>query len=84
MTVQDLIDRLENFDPHLEVRLMTQEGYPFENSITGLCDTYDLHTDNHCGCGEEDCEECNSKSVVFIVEGRQLGYGNQSAWEVAY
>jgi len=88
MTVQELKDRLEQFDDDMEVRLMTQENYPFENSITGLCETRDLASElDECGCEEEDCPDCNpekKKSVVFIVEGRQLGYGNSSAWGAAY
>jgi hypothetical protein len=87
MTVQKLIDRLQDFDPEAEVRLLTQQHWPFENSILGLCDSRDLNDGpNDCGCGKDDCPECNpdeEQKVVFIVEGEQLGYGNKKAWEVA-
>ncbi len=87
MTVQELIDCLQDFDPETEVRLMTQQQWPFENSIVGLCDSRDLHAGpSECGCGEDDCPDCNpdeGEQVVFIVEGQQHGYGNKNAWHVA-
>lgn len=40
MTLNQLIDRLEEYRERLgddcEVRLMTQQNWPFENTITGL------------------------------------------------
>lgn len=36
MTVQELIERLEDFDPEAEVRLMTQQQWPFENAVHGM------------------------------------------------
>lgn len=33
MTVKDLIEALENEHPDAEVRLMTQQSYPFENAV---------------------------------------------------
>ncbi len=88
MTVQELIDRLQEFNPDAEVRLMTQEQWPFENDIVGLCDSRELHekVNNECGCGKDDCPDCNPgevEEVIFIVEGRQLGYGNKNAWNIA-
>ena len=87
MTVQELIDRLQDFEPDTEVRLMTQQNWPFENKIHGLCDSHDLHAGpSECGCGEYDCSDCNpdeAEHVVYIVEGEQLGYGNKKAWNVA-
>lgn len=83
MTVQELIDRLQDFDPDTEVRLMTQENWPFENSIRGLCDGRELRDDDECGCEEADCHYCNPDEVTYIVEGRQLRYGNKNAWNVA-
>jgi hypothetical protein len=40
MTLNELIERLEEYKDELggeaEVRLMTQQNWPFENAITGL------------------------------------------------
>lgn len=40
MTIDELIERLEEYRDELggdvEVRLMTQQSWPFENSICGL------------------------------------------------
>lgn len=48
MTIRDLIDELEGYDPETEVRFMSQQSWPFEYSIqpgiwtperpTGGCD----------------------------------------------
>ena len=83
MTVQELIDRLEDFDPDTEVRLMTQQSWPFENSIQGLCDGRDLKDEDPCDCHEDECSQCNPEGIVYIVEGSQLGYGNKNAWNIA-
>jgi hypothetical protein len=87
MTVQELIERLQDFDPEAEVRLLTQMHWPFQNEILGLCENRDLNeSQNDCGCGKDDCPDCNPDEegkIVFIVEGEQLGYGNKKAWEVA-
>ena len=83
MTVQDLIDRLQDFEPDTEVRLMTQQSWPFENEVAGLCDGRDLKSEEPCDCGEPGCEDCDpekQEAIVYIVEGGQLGYGNKNAW----
>jgi len=36
MTVGELIEALEDFDPESRVLLMTQQNWPFENSIYGI------------------------------------------------
>lgn len=83
MTVQELIDRLEDFDPDTEIRLMTQQSWPFENSIRGLCDGRDLKDEDPCDPGEDDCAQRNPEEIIYIVEGDQLGYGNKNAWNIA-
>jgi len=86
MTIQELIDRLQDFDPNAEVRLMTQENWPFQNSIRGICDARDLRDEDECDCAEAKCPCCNPDEpdeVAYIVEGSQLGYGNKNAWNIA-
>lgn len=86
MTIDQLIERLEEYRDIIggdaEVRLMTQQNWPFENSITGLCsgeeinDSADEDDPNDDGDVEQD-------RVLYVVEGQQLGYGTKRAWEIA-
>jgi hypothetical protein len=85
MTVNELIERLEEYRDELgdvEVRLMTQSHYPFENAIAGLASGKEI---NEAGNEEnpEDDGDVDADDVVYIVEGTQLGYGTKRAWNVA-
>ena len=84
MTVNELIERLEEYRKSVggdaEVRLMTQQNWPFENSITGLCSAEEMNTLD----GDDEEDEQEAESVVYIVEDRQLGYGSKRAWGAAY
>lgn len=80
MTLAELIERLEEmqdvYGEDAEVRLMTQQQWPFENDIRGVTTTSEMHgydDDVEVGAGTED--------IVYIVEGGQLGYGNKAAWD---
>ena len=83
MTIDELIARLEEYRDSLggdtEVRLMTQQNWPFENEVVGLASGEEIN-DRDDG-GEEDVDQ---DSVVFIVEGQQRCYGSKIAWNVAY
>lgn len=83
MTIDELIARLEEYRDSLggdtEVRLMTQQNWPFENEVVGLASGEEIN-DRDDG-GEEDVDQ---DSVVFIVEGQQRCYGSKLAWDVAY
>ena len=83
MTLNELIERLEEYrDLHgedCEVRLMTQQNWPFENSITGLVSGAEINE------SDEDDDACvEDDAVVYIVEGTQLKYGSKRAWEAAH
>ena len=87
MTIDELIARLEDYRDEIggdaEVRLMTQQNWPFENSIYGLAsgaEINDYDEDDEDGVDDDDAAE---DAVLFIVEGQQLGYGTKRAWEVA-
>lgn len=87
MTIDELIARLEDYRDEIggdaEVRLMTQQNWPFENSIYGLAsgsEINDYDDDDEEGGDDDDAAE---DAVLFIVEGQQLGYGTKRAWEVA-
>ena len=87
MTIDDLIERLEEYRDTLggetEVRLMTQQNWPFENSIAGLASGEEIND-----CDDPDDPEYDgdveADGIVYICEGTQLGYGTKRAWEVAY
>jgi hypothetical protein len=85
MTLNELIERLEEYrDLHgedCEVRLMTQQNWPFENKITGLASGAEINESDDEDYDDEDVDE---DAVVYIVEGTQLGYGSKRAWEIAY
>ncbi len=82
MTLNEMIERLEEYREELggdgEVRLMTQQNWPFENTITGLASGAEINEsdDDDDACVEDD-------GVVYIVEGTQLKYGSKRAWEAA-
>ena len=83
MTLNDLIERLEEYRDQLgedaEVRLMTQQNWPFENTITGLASGAEINETD-----DDDDDDVETDAVVYIVEGTQLGYGSKRAWEIAY
>jgi hypothetical protein len=84
MTIAELIERLEDYRDALggeaEVRLMTQQNWPFDNEIRGVASLSEVH-----GQDPEDFDaEGDAEHVVYIIEGRQLGYGTATAWEVAH
>jgi hypothetical protein len=83
MTIDELIERLEDYRDELggdtEVRLMTQQNWPFENTVAGLASGQEINERD-----DGDDEDVDDDRVVFIVEGQQLGYGSKLAWEVAY
>ncbi len=83
MTLNELIERLEEYRDEMggdaEVRLMTQQNWPFENAITGLVSGAEINDTD-----DEDDEDVDTDAVVYIVEGTQLGYGSKRAWELAH
>ena len=86
MTTDELIARLEEYRDSLggdtEVRLMTQQHWPFENEIVGLVSGEEINSCDDILEGED--ENVDQDQVVFIVEGQQRCYGSKIAWDVAY
>lgn len=87
MNINDQIERLEEYRDEIggdaEVRLMTQQNWPFENSITGVCSGEEIN-DAADEDDPDDDGDVDDDAVLHIVEGQQLGYGTKRAWEVAY
>ena len=81
MTIDELIERLEEYRDELggqcEVRLMTQQNWPFENRIAGLASGEEINNRDE----DEDDEDVDTDQVVYIVEGGQICYGSKRAWE---
>ncbi|TWT51050.1 hypothetical protein Pla22_38260 [Rubripirellula amarantea] len=81
MTVSQLIELLEDYrEQHgddCEVRLMTQQNWPFENRIAGLTSGAEMNE------GDEDFDDQDvaDDAMVYIVEGGQICYGSKRAWE---
>ena len=88
MTINELISMLEDYRDEIggdaEVRLMTQQNWPFENSIQGLISGNQINEATNEDEGDDDEYEgdVEDDGVLYIVEGRQLGYGTKLAWEV--
>lgn len=78
MTVQELIDSLDKYDPDTEVRLAMQPTWPFEYSIKGVCSSMDVPGED----GEEISTE-DETEIVYIAEGSQLAYANKNIFEAA-
>ena len=84
MTIDQLIERLKEYRDELggeaEVRMMTQQNWPFENSIAGVTSGSEINDRDE----DEDDEDVDDDQMVYIVEGKQIGYGSKRAWDVAY
>ena len=70
MTVQELIDELEGFDPEAEARFLAQPSWPFEYTIAAVVEATDQPADLS---GYRD----TPAPRVLLVEGRQACYGDQ-------
>lgn len=80
MNLDTLIEILSDYREELggdaEVRLMTQESWPFENQIRGLISGREINDSD-----ADDDQDVADERIVYIVEGDQLGYGSKRAWE---
>jgi hypothetical protein len=88
MTVRELIEMLESEDPDAEVRSMQQPSWPFEYEIAGVVTReaiYAARRDSEPGGDDDDDDEPESdekpQATVFLLEGRQVCYGDKVAWE---
>jgi hypothetical protein len=91
MTIDELIEYLEDYREEIggdaEVRLMTQQNWPMECTICGLASRAEIdekiEDDAETDGASEDETKGDAEPVLYIVEGRQLGYGSKHAWDVA-
>jgi hypothetical protein len=89
ITIDKLIERLEDLREELdgngqiEVRLMHQPEWPFEYDIAGVVSSRDIRDGDPDEDEDEDesfAPQGDADDVVYICEGRQLGYGSKTAW----
>ena len=84
MTVSQLIELFEEYrEQHgddCEVRLMTQQNWPFENRIAGLTSGAEMNEGDEDDEGFDD-QDVADDAMVYIVEGGQICYGSKRAWE---
>lgn len=82
MTISEMIaqleEQLEN-EGDIEVRIMSQPNWPFEYEIEGLISRKEIAERNYDPADDE--PEDKEPSCVFVLEGRQVCYGNKDAWE---
>jgi len=85
MTIDDLIERLEQYRDEMggstEVRLMTQQNWPFEYTLAGICSGEEINGEADEDDPDDD-GDVDDENVVYLVEGTQLGYGTKRAWGV--
>jgi hypothetical protein len=74
--IEILNDYREEFGGDAEVRLMTQQNWPFENRICGVTSGRDMNETD-----EDDDQDVADDQTVYIVEGGQICYGSKRAWE---
>ncbi len=82
MTIDKLIALLETYRDQLggdtEVRMMTQQHWPLEATLFGCVDSDTLYEYSDDDADDECPDEC-----VYLLEGKQLAYGTQGAWDLA-
>lgn len=92
MQVRELMAILEDQDPEAEVLLVTQRQWPFEYSLSGVSIRSEVEEVDDDEDGDDEAEEGaprergrddGAPTDVLLVEGRQLRYGSETAWNVA-
>ena len=66
MTVEELIERLAEFNPEAEVRIASQPSWPMEYELSEVAPDSDIARPSLC-------------PIVYLAEGRQIGYLPQEA-----
>ena len=74
MKVRELIDRLSEYSEDAEVRLVIQPRHPLESTLGGVVGESEIRAHEGGDLGDE-------HEVVYLLEGRQVGYGRKAAWE---
>ena len=86
MKIGELIGLLEEYQEEhgedCEVRLMTQENWPFENRIAGVTSGAEMNEASEDDPSEYfDDQDVTEDAIIYIVVGGQICYGSKRAWE---
>lgn len=66
ITVAELMERLEDYDPDAEVRIVTQPAWPLQFAVAGAVGVEDMAA----GADEDDLDGVESdEKVVWLVAG---------------
>ncbi len=79
--IEILSDYRDEFGGDAEVRLMTQQNWPFENRICGVTSGRDMNEADEDDEAMTDDDDVAEDAIVYIVEGGQICYGSKRAWE---
>ncbi len=79
--IEILSDYREEFGGDAEVRLMTQQNWPFENRIVGVTSGRDMNDAGDEDLDDDDSQDVAEDNTVYIVEGGQICYGSKRAWD---
>ncbi|WP_159623365.1 hypothetical protein [Ruania rhizosphaerae] len=85
MTVEELIEKLQECDPGAEVLLAHQPNWPLQFQVGGVASGEDIAGETECDEHHDyNCDEC-AEPVVYLVDGDHPGhpYAPRAAWTVA-
>ena len=71
MTVEELIELLDQFNPEAEVRIASGQGWPMEYDLADVAPNSDELTDV---LTDDEAARRRLNPVVYLAEGRQIGY----------
>lgn len=74
-TVQELIDRLSEFDPDAVVQVAIQPSYPLTVSLRGVTSDSERGEEMPGNSGEQPPEGLDTPDVVWLVTSSSAPYG---------
>lgn len=87
-TVQELIDRLGDFDPDMEIGVAYQPSYPLTGYLAAVTGPEDIAAEEPCDeHGHYNCDECaeDAPKIVWLAVGQGdvngSPYAPRAAWE---
>lgn len=76
MTVRELIEMLQGYEPDREVRIAYQPNHPLQSSIENVLTIKECPRPS----ADLDDEDDEDEGVVFIVSGAAFGHTTSSFW----
>ncbi len=78
MTVEELVELLEGFDPDAEVRIASQPSAPLAYDIEAVVDAGNIREVH----GDDAAEIEGEPGVIYVLEGNQIGPAPKEIWEL--